>query len=441
MNNILLLSIVSAILSVFILRITRKEIFSCSFMTISLIALGAFMLYVQSLVWRIDLHSKTLWILVCGMISMISGEMIAQKKHRTMCAIGSAQIDVYTIKYCNVLLLLYIAVTLLYALEIRKLGSMMGYDGLEAIGEVKANMEDLNSKMNPFIKQGYKFVTAASYIHSLIFANNVFLAKQPWRREIKHLLPFVCTVVITLASGGRLNIYKAIIGMVFILYSILRESSNWSKLYISKGIKMGLPLMIGFLILFNAASLFVKSGAAERDRVESFTYISYYTGSPITVFDIKANDRVHNWSYSRCGNYTFSGIYKILGTNRDSKAERIGNGMVYLGGNSDMAGNAQTIFGGSFFDFGLIGMCLFLFVTYFLFSQYYYRNIHNTYSSYKRNKRLLVYTYCYVSIIALAFYDNCYWILLSTNGLVTLAVLLFMYWIYFGNLLIKKCTL
>lgn len=441
MNNILQLSIVSALLSVIVMRITRKEIFSCSFMTLSLIALGSFLLYLQSIVWQIDLNSKTLWILICGMVSMTLGEAIAQQRYRRKYTIGSARFDVYTIKYCNFLLLFYTFATLLYALEIRKLGSMMGYDGLEAIGEVKANMEDLNSKMNPFIKQGYKFVTAASYVHSLIFANNVFLAKQPWKKEIKHLLPFVCTVVITLASGGRLNIYKAIIGLVFILYLILRESSDWSKLYLSKGLKMGLPLMTGFLVLFNAASLFVKSGAAERDRVESFTYVSYYMGSPITVFDIKANDKVHNWSYSRFGNYTFSGIYKIFGANRDNKAEQIGNGMVYLGGKSDMAGNAQTIFGGAYFDFGFIGMCLFLFLSYFLFTRYYYKNIHNTYSNYDRNKKMLIYVYCYASIIALAFYDNCYWILLSTHGLLTLAVLIFMNWVYFGKLLTKKSAI
>lgn len=55
----------------------------------------------------------------------------------------------------------------------------------------------------------------------------------------------------------------------------------------------------------------------------------------------------------------------MLGLGDDIKAEKIGSGMVYLGGNSNKSGNAQTVFGSAYLDFGPLGMAIFIFLSYF----------------------------------------------------------------------------
>lgn len=438
MNNIIVLAIMAFVLSVVSYKKTNGEIMSCSFVTSSLLYIGSVLLFFRSIVWGISLGEKALILLSLGLLAVCIAEFKSQKLYRKKQIYARNIIyKHYSFKFCNILICIYILFTFLYALEIKRLGAMLGFYDLHAVGEVKANIEDLHSSMNPIIRQSYKIVTSASYIHSLVFANNVFLIKRKWYQEYKHLIPFICTIFITSASGGRLNILKVMMGLIFISYIALRESSQWKKLYIGKISKIAIPLVFVFLILFNSVSLIVKANADTKEKSAAFDYISYYAGSPIKVFDIKTEDGREKWSFSRFGNYTFSGIYKILGFNEDTKADKIGKGMVYLGGISDKAGNAQTIFGAAYQDFGFIGMLLFIYITYFLFCKYYYKNILNSYSSYSRNKKLLIYTYCYVSIIVMAFYDNCYWILLSTTGLLTLIVLLVMYWIYFKKLIIR----
>lgn len=437
MTNFVILLLVSLVLLVISLQVTKGEIFSCSSITLLTFISGAALLTLISAVWRVELNLKTIWILCCGLTMLTFGDLLAFRTTKPR-RVYVGPPKYFKISYVNFFLFIYVLATLLYALEIRRLGASIGFHDLNAIGEVKENMEDMNVQMNPLIKQMYKVVTASSYLHALIFANNVFLTKSKWIKEIKHLIPFFCVVVITLASGGRLNIFKVMMGAIFIFYMILRESSFWKEKYINKILRIGLPLILGFIFLFSAVGLIVKDNASERDPIETFAYTSYYAGSPILVFDLKVNDGDEKWSYNRFGNYTFSGIYKIFNFDRDKRAEKIGSGMVYLGGFSNSAGNAMTIFGGLFFDFGLLGMCISLFITYYLFGRYYYRNVRGTYSTYKRNKRLMIYTYCYVSIIVMAFYDSCFYILLSTTGLLTLAVLLFMYWLYFQKLLVNR---
>lgn len=438
MNNLIILFIVAIIFATWIFKKTKGEIMSCSFVTVSFMGISSALLYYQSLVWKIELGNNALWLLIFGMLSLCLGEFCAQTKYRRTPLSPVIKYEKYTIRYCNLLILIYVSATILYAMEIRRLGSMIGYNDLSAIGEVKANIDELNSNMNPIVRQMYKVVTAACYIHALIFANNVFLIKSSWIREFKHLIPFICTIFVSLASGGRLNIYKAMIGLLFIGYMILRESAQWKIIYLNKVVKVGLLLMCGFIVLFSAVGVFVKANASSRAEIETVKYISYYAGGPIQVFNIRVEDGRERWAYERFGNYTFSGIYQILNTGKDAKSERIGNGLIYLGGLSDISGNAHTIFGGTYLDFGAFGMALFLFISYYLFAKYYYKLVLYTYSSYKRNRNLLVYTYCYVSIIALAFYDSCFWILLSTTGILTLVVLLMLNWVYFKKLLISN---
>lgn len=406
-----------------------------SFTTLSSLALGSFLLYLQSVLWEIELYNTAFFLLVYGLVTITIADLYAQKKYRKRDCDKDMEYKYISIRFCGVLLFVYMLSTLFYSVENYRLGKMIGYDDLSAIGEVKANIEELSTQMNPIVRQMYKVVTSASYIHSFIFASNVFLAKSKWMKEIKHLIPFLCTIIITLASGGRLNIYKVMIGLIFIVYMILRESSHWKKLYIGAMLKIGVPLLLGFVILFSSVSLIVKNNADIREKKEAIEYISYYAGSPIQVFNIKIEDGRKKWASDIWGYGTFSGIYKLLGVEADAKTKRNGSGMVDIGGVANYAGNAFTIFGRSYLDFGGVGMCIFMFISYFMFGRYYFKYLLNSYSSYKRNLRLMFYTYCYSSIIALAFYDNCYWILLSSTGLFTLLVLSTMYWIYFKKLL------
>jgi oligosaccharide repeat unit polymerase len=198
-----------------------------------------------------------------------------------------------------------------------------------------------------------------------------------------------------------------------------------------------IPALISFCVIFSSVSLIVKSNASTREKKDALEYISYYAGGSLQVFNLKVEKGRKRWSYDNWGYGTFSGIYSMFKI-KDKNAKKIGNGMIPLGSNADYAGNAYTIFGVAYMDFGLFGMIIFIFGCYFLFCRYYYKYIINTFSTYRRNKKLVVYSYFFTSIIVMAFYDNCFWILFSSTGILTYLVLIILYHIYFKKLVIYK---
>lgn len=437
MNNILYFCIASFIVSYLIYRKTKGEIMSPSFVTTITLGIAAFLLYLLSWVWLIDIHEKSLWILLGGLVAVTVGDLVAFQRFHHAPRIRTNGYRYIKIKYCNVLLFIYLLSALLYYYEIRKIGASIGYDDVSAIGEVKADIKDLSSQMNPIVRQMYKVVTAACLVHSYIFANNVFLVKTHWRRELKHLIPIIAMIIITISSGGRLNIFKSMMGVIFIGYTILRESSGWRKRFIKNIIILLVPVIVGFCAIFSALSLIVKNNG--DDSKESLEYLYYYAGSPIQVFNLKIVEGRKKWSYDHVGYATFNGLYSTLGI-KDKQAKHIGNGMIPLGGRSDYAGNASTIFCTAYLDFGFAGMLAFIFVCYYLFGRYYYKYIVNTTSTYLRNRRLVAYAYVFSLIVVMAFYDNCFWILVSPTGGLTFCSVLFLYYIYFKKLLVFKLT-
>lgn len=435
--NFAILILITGLLSVWIYIRTRGEILSCAFFSLSTHFIAILLLCIVSILyWKIGITIDTILVITLGLFSIIIAELLAQFKYRHKVLNNQPVYKEIRIRYCNILLLIYIVAALLYFRSILQVGASLGFHDLSAIGEVKENMS-IGEKMNPIVRQMYKVINAANYIHAFIFAHNVFLVKKSWKGQCKHLLPFITAIFVTFASGGRVDIFKEIVAVIFIFYMVFREAGKWGHLYIYKIAKYAIPLMVTFLIFFHAVSLIVKSNAYERDKSTFFEYIAYYTGSPIQVLNLKLDDNEDRWKYKAFGYQTFSGIYNLFGY-EDPKEKSIGSGMIPLGGFSDTGGNAMTLIGRLYFDFGLFGMSIFLFITYYLFARYYYKYILNTYCSCKRNQRLILYAFCYTSIIVLAFYDSCYWIFLSTTGLLTLLILFIMYKIYFKLLLVKK---
>lgn len=428
MNNFFLFSIFCLISSIIVFKMTKGEIFSCSFITNFSMGIGSLLMYPLSMLWGIDLHSKTIVIVGSALVITIIAEYLAKKNKKNF--VQKQEYNPIRIKYVNWLLLLYLVISCLYVYSVFKIGG--SFDST-AIGEVKSS-GSLN-QMNPFIKQGYKLIISANVIHSIIFSHNVFLAKSSFIKEIKHLFPFVLMCVVGFASGGRLRIFITLISLLFIMYLFLREKSQWKKLYLRKIAFVVLPTITIYLIFFSVVQVVIK-GKNEENRKDNVEYISYYIGSPLHVFNIKLKNE-EKWSYDTFGFYTFNGLYNMLNIN-DSKSKDIGNGMTSLGGKANYAGNAMTVFGGSYFDFGFGGMLLFIFVSYYIFAKYYYKKILYTTSSYIRNKRVALYSYAYTSIILMSFYDNCYWIFLSSTGLLTIFLIYVMYRIYFNKLLIRR---
>ena len=438
MNNIFELLLIEAALCISTFILLRKEFFSCSFLTNISFFISTLLLYRVSFIWEIDIGKQAIFLIFIGLLSASLGDLIAMKLFRTK---RIEDVDIrckyISIKYCNILLFIYVIATILYYHEIRKLGADLGFSDISSIGEVKANVDSVDS-MNPIIKQMYKVITAASLIHVLIFAHNVFLAGSTLWKEVRHIIPVLCCVAITISSGGRVNIYMTLAGSAFIIYMIDREKTGWRSYEFLKFFKFAFPVLLIFVTMFTALRLVVKGNADSREEIATSEYLSYYIGGPIQVFNLKVEDGREAWSYETFGHYTFYELYKIFGVDEDSKSKYIGAGMIDLEGQSNVAGNAFTIFGGAYEDFDTIGMCIFIFLLYFLFSKFYYGKILNTYSSYRRNLTLIIYAFCFSRIIALAFYDNSIYILLSQTGFLTLLIIYLLYVTYFKVLVVEK---
>lgn len=433
MSYIFILLISEILLLLLAWRISGRDIFSCSVLTLFFFIASTIFFIIEQMLWAAELYEGVFWLFLFSFIAMLVSEYLARIQFNRQNKSFSKQYSIFEFKHCNLLICLYLAFSFLYLREIMKMGQSIGFNDLHAIGEVKENLEEMKG-MNPIVRQSYKFVTAACYIHSLIFANNVLLAKDGVKRNVKHLLPLLAGCIITFASGGRLNIFKILIGFIFIFYIILKEERCWLESVNKNVLKIFTPIILAFIFFFMSVGHIVKNNADQRDSSQNVEYIAYYIGSPIQVFNLKMPS-ASKWKYDKFGGYTLAGLKSIVGI-EDKNEEKIGNGMIYIGGNANKSGNAQTIFGGFFFDFGFVGCIVAMFLCYYLFNRYYYKNIVNSYTSYKRNKSLIIYAYFFSFIIALSFYDNTFYLVLSQTGILTLIVLLMMYYVYFKKLII-----
>ena len=338
--------------------------------------------------------------------------------------------------------ILCIIMTLLYYLNIRSIGIRIGLNVGSAISLIKSNYQDTTMRLNVVVRQGYKFITAFAYISLLVFINNM-LAKKNIKKNFIHLIPSVCLVIVSILSGGRVDIIR-LLSAAFLFYIVLsKEKNGWSIRKQKKTtwyfVKVAVPLIFVVAIIMTQLRTITKGDITSNNLTNILDYVAYYIGGPLQVLNTKIHNGILNYRLEYWGELTFRGFWNFIskyGFTKEyiplnlSSYEYL---MVHLG----IGGNTDTFVGPPLFDFGYLGMLIVVILEFGVICTCYYKKLYYTQNSYVRNKRLLIYGFCFF-IVTMSYYENCMYTVLSQTGLISIIFLLVGYWFYFKAKIVIK---
>lgn len=345
--------------------------------------------------WNLTISWKTIFVISIGLFVINVVALLSKKIFKTKRILKKYE----TIKliHCSnsvehIITFVSIGLTLLYLLDSIRVGSTYGGTGFSAIAYTK--MAYLNNssgvRMNPIIRQGFKIVMLFSYISAFLFSNNVLVLKEKTINNISYLVSIICGCLITLFSGSRTEIIRILSALVLCFSMLDKENNGWKQKDNSQSllkiVKKFFPILFIVVVMAFASRSIVKVTGTGGTEISSFvSYISFYVGSPIQVLNLKLE--------------YFNGIDELFWGTKSNIPE-----FVYLG-NLDYGGNVATIFGSIFMYNGIIGMVIALTIIFFLGTTFYYK-IYYTYTSNRRNLKLIAYSYLYF-VFTMSYYADC----------------------------------
>ena len=350
MSIFLTLIVLEIVIVIINLQLFKHDIFSpATISSIMFLIATLFALYCATY-WDLILSSLTVQVIVVGLLFMTIGEFLGDKLgtiftvkspiKKTTLIVVSKKVKV-SVTICVVIM------TILYAVNAYHVGLLNGGTGANAFAYMKSSYASNSSiRMNPIIRQGFKFIMASAYIACFILANNYLILKQRLKENMTYVIIIVCSIAVTIFSGSRTEIIR-VISALFLDYSILLQINNKKKT-IRSGliIKKILPVvLIIILIAFLSRQVVKVAGTATSQGSSLIYYLAYYVGSPIAVLNNKIS-------------MAFSKESIFMGATTGVP------NFVYLG-NLDYGGNVGTILQPSLFKYGLIGMAIFILIIYF----------------------------------------------------------------------------
>lgn len=428
---LILLYLVEWLLFLYVWKKFKKVFFSPSFYTVSVFIVATSLCLYCANFWDVIFYPISFVCISCGLLVMIFAESAAYVNSKKI-----VDFHCYLIKLPNVIkigLAFYcIIATFLYWNEIRKIGLAHSMTPTEAIANVKADFESYEKNFNPIIRQGYKMVMAIAYIFTYAFINNYYICKKKIKECFWLIIPMLSCIVINLVSGSRGDMLRMFLLYLFAYYISKWQASSWRKQPTKKILKIAIPIFTILLSIFFMARLFVKVDTDSQKKIGGpVEYLAYYIGSPIQVFNLHAEEIQEKGQINENASFgylTFSGLYSLLTKAevleaKDANAPKVGWGFVYVGGNSNAAGNVDTILAFPYADFGFFGMCIYIYIIYYLFSYFFYRKIIYKDMSVRYVKNVILFSFFFYEI-EMAFYCDVTYQMLSQTGFLQLIVLL-----------------
>jgi len=420
--------------------ITDGNIVSTSVVVmITMIVSSLFNLYANSLWDESTFYIETMFSVILALSMVLLAEIICIqifKKRRTY-SYTDSNIDVIEISKGKVFFITFLCIlfSCLYYFNIKQIGGRIGTSVASVISLIKSNYQDSEMQLNIVVRQGYKIINAYAYISGMIFVNNI-IACRDIKKNIVHIIPAICLVIVCILSGGRVDIMRLFSALFFYSVVLMQEKYGWNivsqKRTNKKFVKIAIPGLSAIAVLFTQLRTITKGDITTNQLTSVLDYVAYYIGGPLQVINIKIHNGIMNYRMKYWGELSFRGIWNFaskLGLTEEYIQMNLSR-YEYLIIHMGIGGNTDTFLGPPLFDFGYIGMALFVFAEFLIWNFCYYKNIYRTRTSYHRNKHLLLYGFSFF-VISMSYYDNCTYSIFSQNGVFSIIVLLIGYWFYF----------
>lgn len=264
-----------------------ENLFSIGFM----LAIIAALMNVKE--WGIDLSSKTVSIIILGLISF-SFTGLAYK-NITRGKAKSVQNKLYEIhiplwKTCAVIIFCLVTFFLYYKEILRlaqyaesywqKFGPMVAYKRVISYGT--SDEAQINSVVNQMTKVVYAF----GYIYSYIFINNILIEKgtviKKTIKNLSYLIPVILFIIMSFLKGNRIDIIGLLVYLIFITYYLIHNNIGWN-IHISA--KFTRKIVIIFIISM-LAFYYSKELVGRVSSLNPLSYITSYIGGSIELLDL-----------------------------------------------------------------------------------------------------------------------------------------------------------
>lgn len=378
----------------FLRYIVKREIMSPALLSVIVFFIATFLCYLETVLWDVRISGMTIFVILSTLLVMCASEAFG-KKIKTPKKYRSNNNDLRIIRVRKKICLLWtisvVLCTLAYAYNAYRVGLLNGGNGLNAFAYMKEGyMSGIGARMNPIVRQFYKYVISSSFISAFLIANNIAVLKDKLTKNVNYVIIFLCGGLITIASGARTDILKLITGLLLDYVVLYSEKNKWTlkaRLNSSKEvIKKGLPIAVCVIIVAYVSRTIVKTSNVLTSEIGNvFAYFAYYIGSPIAVLNVKINT-------------TFT-LKNIFTSSFVSPPE-----FVYLG-NLNYGGNVATIIGKVLFEYGYFPLLVHITIIYFIGGIIYYKYLQKTYSSKGRNRLLIVISMLY-NIFSMSYYSD-----------------------------------
>ena len=359
--------------------------------------------------WDVSYHFTTFAIVIFGFLMIALADIFVwsncsrQSAYRTRYSlVNCPDFCVYIRKDWLVLIYIVMSLCLLILIyELRQMGNSLQASGLQIIGVVKES--DL--RFDVVGRIAYQINNILSVIVIYIVAFNSGCQKGHRLKNIIKYLPLVVISFIGMFITGQRSLLIRAIFIYIVVYAISfkrgRADSSKSTKELVK--KIGLPLAT-VIFVFYASRVVVKGIGGWSANKSFLEYITYYVGSPLYLFDtyVQApSSIVRGPSYF--GGFCFADFYATLYKMGliDEPVSKLAFSAV--GGGTSYGGNEYSLFMRPMADFGVVGMLIFVFLLYTVFSYIYYYKIRQFRPTGRSVRRLMVYSYFYY-IIPMAFY-------------------------------------
>ena len=368
-----------------------------------------------------------------GLTVVVVAENLASKTSKSVELVQIKQICLpahikVSLSICSVI------AALLYFNEIWKISLVHSMLVGEAIASIKEDYSSFEEQFNPFVRQGYKAVMAIAYVFTYIFVNNYIICQQKFRTSFWYIIPLFSGICINLISGSRGDMLRLVLLFIFVYYICQWQKNGWKKQPTIKVLKIAIPAISIMLMVFFLARLFVKIDIESQEKIGGpIEYLSYYVASPLQIFNIHTKQLSDNPNansnvpFAYC---TMNGVYDFLKKQgvlkkTEIKSPKVGFGFEYVGGDSNAAGNVDTFFSQSKLDFGILGMCIYTIVIYYLISKYFYTHILYKDMTCISVRKFLKFSFFFY-IVEMSFYADCTGQILSQTGVLQYICLLFL---------------
>lgn len=386
---------------------------SISFVSTATILMSTIAAVYSRDLWNLSLDVKTIVVICVGIVTMFIAEklstkiVISKKKN-----LDNYRNPIKIIKFKKTTLFIInafiILSTMLYLIEVFRVGTLLGGRGLNCFAIVKdAYMSDVSTyRMNFIIRQLYKPVIAFSYIFVYIVINNLLVQKKV-KGQKKYMIPIIFGILITIISGSRGDILKllaaAILDYYIIVINLESHDIKIKKEHFLILIQKGIPfVLIVFILLFVSRNVVKTSDVATSKISNLVDYLAFYAGSSIGVLNEKINIKYSEGGFLIGNSITVPNF-------------------VYLG-NLNYGGNVATFFGKTLFMHGFIFLTTYTFIVYFIFGYFMKSLEKNMYSKNGISIRTIIFSYMY-SVFIFSFYDDLFFQLLSTSNIFTIIVI------------------